>query len=53
MAHVPSIIGAAILFGICYILAYVPLSDAQMFFAVVALVLVYSATVIWYLRTTL
>ena len=36
MNHIPSVIGAAILFGICYILAYVPLTGVQMFIAIVA-----------------
>ena len=53
MNHIPSVIGAAILFGICYILAYLPLTGAQMFIAIVALILVYSATVVWYLKKTL
>ena len=53
MNHIPSVIGAAVLFGICYILAYVPLTGVQMFIAIVALILVYSATVIWYLKKTL
>ena len=53
MVHVPSAIGTTILFGICYVLAYVPLTNLQIFIAIVALILVYSATVIWYLRTTL
>jgi len=53
MSHIPSVLGAATLFGICYVLAYVPLTGLQMFIAIVALILVYSATVIWYLRTTL
>ena len=53
MNHIPSVIGTAILFGICYILAYVPLTGAQMFIAIVVLILVYSATVVWYLKKTL
>ena len=31
MNHIPSVIGAAVLFGVCYILAYVPLTGVQMF----------------------
>ena len=53
MNHIPSVIGAAVLFGICYILAYVPLTGVQMFIAIVMLILVYSATVVWYLKKTL
>jgi hypothetical protein len=53
MAHIPSLIGTAILFGLCYLLAYVTLSGTQMFIAIVSLVIVYAATVIWYLRKTL
>jgi hypothetical protein len=52
MVHIPSVIGTAILFGICYVLAYVPLTSIQMFIAIVALIVVYSSTVIWYIRTT-
>jgi hypothetical protein len=51
--HIPSVLGTAVLFGICYILAYVPLTGAQMFIAIVVLFLVYSATVVWYLKKTL
>ena len=53
MSHIPSVIGAAILFGICYILAYVSLTGTQVFIAIVVLILVYSATVVWYLKKTL
>ena len=53
MNHIPSVLGAAILFGLCYIMAYVPLTGAQMFVAIVVLILVYSATVVWYLKKTL
>jgi len=48
--HIPTAIGVAILFGLCYILAYML---AQMFLAIVMLVLVYSATVVWHLKKTL
>jgi hypothetical protein len=51
--HIPSLIGVTILFGICYILAYVPLTGAQLFSAIAVLVLIYSATVFWYVRMTL
>jgi hypothetical protein len=50
MKHIPSVIGAAILFAICYVLAHVSLTGTQMFIAIAALVLVYSATVVWYLK---
>ena len=53
MVHVPSLIGVAVVFGLCYLLAYVTLSATQMFLAIVALVVAYAATVIWHLRTTL
>lgn len=53
MAHIPSAIGAAILFGICYVLAYVSLTTTQMVVAIVALLVVYAATVGWYLKKTL
>ena len=53
MIHIPSIIGAAILFGICYVLSYVTLSGVQTFAATAAAVAVYSATVFWYIRTNL
>ena len=51
--HIPTAIGVAILFGLCYILAYMRLTGAQMFLAIVMLVLVYSATVVWHLKKTL
>jgi hypothetical protein len=53
MKHVPSIIGAAILFGICYVMSYVTLSSVQAFTAIVAAIAIYSATVFWYIRTNL
>lgn len=53
MVHIPTLIGAAILFGICYVLSEVTLTGIQMFIAIAALIAVYSATVVWYLRTTL
>ena len=53
MSHIPSIIGCAVFFGICYIMSTVTLTGMQMFLAVVALVIVYSATVVWHIRTTL
>lgn len=53
MKHIPSIIGTVMIFGICYVLAYVTLSGAQMFAAIVAAVAVYAATVFWYIRTNL
>ena len=53
MVHIPSLIGVAVVFGLCYLLAYVALSGTQMFLAIVALVVAYAATVTWHLRTTL
>ena len=53
MTHIPSIIGATILFGICYVRYYVTLSSVQTFAAIVVAVAVYSATVFWYIRTNL
>jgi hypothetical protein len=45
MVHVPSIVGAALLFGICYVLVYVTLTGIQIAAAIVALIVVYAATV--------
>jgi hypothetical protein len=53
MAHIPSLIGATIMFGLCYVLAYTTLTGIQTFLVIAALLVVYSATVIWYLKTTL
>jgi len=50
---IPSIIGVAVLFGICYVMSSVPLTGTQLFLAFLALVVVYAATVFWYIRTTL
>jgi hypothetical protein len=53
MTHIPSAIGAAVLFGICYVLSYATLSGMQTFAGIMAAVAVYLATVFWYIRTNL
>jgi hypothetical protein len=52
LSHLPSIIGVAIIFGICYVLSSWSLTGMQMFVAFAALAVVYAATVVWYIRTT-
>jgi len=49
----PNLSDAAICFGICYVLSTLTLTATQMAEAIVALVIVYSATTFWYIRTTL
>jgi len=51
MSHIPSIIGAVIFFAICYVMSALTLTGIQMALAIVALVVVYSATTFWYIRT--
>ena len=53
LSHLPSIIGVVTFVGICYVISSLPLTGVQLFLAVSALLVIYSATVYWYLRTTL
>lgn len=53
LSHLPSIIGVAVIFGICYMLSSWSLTGMQMFLALTALAVAYAATVFWYIRTTL
>jgi hypothetical protein len=53
MAYIPPLIGTAVMFALCYVLAYTKLSGLQTAVAIVALLVVYSGTVVWYLKKTL
>ena len=51
MSYIPSIIGVAIFFGICYIMSTVNLTSVQLVLAITALVVVYSTTAVWHIWT--
>lgn len=50
--HIPSIIGFITCVGISYFISVVNLSRPHLALAILALVVAYVATVIWYIRTT-
>jgi Flp pilus assembly protein TadB len=47
--HVPSIIGFSAFAAICYVISAITLTGMQLFLAVTVLIIVYSATTIWYI----
>jgi hypothetical protein len=51
MMHIPTVVGVVVFFGICYAMSVLTLTGLQTFIAIVALVVVYSATIVWYIRT--
>ena len=51
MPHIPSIVGFAAFWGICYVMSVSNLTRLQLFLAIGTLILVYSATAYWYIRT--
>jgi hypothetical protein len=51
MSQIPSIIGVAIFFGICYVMSTVNLTGMQLGLAITSLVVVYSMTAFWYIST--
>ena len=51
--HLPSIIGIAAFAAICYVMSAVTLTSAQLFIAIIALIVVYGITTFWYIKTTL
>ena len=50
MAYIPTVVGAAIFFGLCCVLAYMTLTGIQTALVVAALVAVYAVTVVTYLK---
>jgi hypothetical protein len=53
MKHIPSLVGAAILFGIVYFLSEATLTTIQLTCGIAAAVLVYSVTMARHLRNLL
>jgi hypothetical protein len=53
MAYIPSLIGAAVLVAICYMLSVMTLTGLQMTAAVAGAFAVYAATVILYLKASI
>jgi hypothetical protein len=53
MKHIPSLIGVLAMFCICYVLSYVDLSGIQVVMGIIAVVLVYGATMAWHIRNIL
>lgn len=53
MAHIPSLFGVTIMAALCYMLAHVTMTGAEMGMIIASLLGVYTATVIWYLKTTM
>jgi hypothetical protein len=49
LPHIPSIIGFATFWGICYVISSVSLSATHLILAITALVVVYGATALWYI----
>jgi hypothetical protein len=52
MAYLPSSIGAAVLFAICYMLSVMTLTGLQMTAAIIGALAVYAATVVLYLKAS-
>jgi hypothetical protein len=53
MAYIPSLIGAAVLIAICYMLSVMTLTGLQMTAAVAGALVVYAATVVLYLKASI
>lgn len=53
MKHVPSLIGVAVLFCICYVLTEMALSGVQLAIGIAVAMVVYGATVAWHIRNIL
>jgi hypothetical protein len=51
LIHIPSIIGFATFWAICYVMSVLNLTRMQLFLAISALVIVYCASAFWYIRT--
>jgi hypothetical protein len=52
MAYLPSLIGAAVLLAICYMLSVMTLTGLQMTAAIIGALAVYAATVVLYLKAS-
>jgi len=51
MPHIPSVVGFAAFWGICYVMSVSNLTRLQLFLAIGTLIVVYCATAYWYIRT--
>jgi hypothetical protein len=51
MLHIPSIVGLAIFWGICYVMSVLNLTRMQLILSIGALAIVYCATGFWYIRS--
>jgi hypothetical protein len=53
LSHLLTLTGIVIFVGIGYLMSAMALTGTQLFFAIIGLIIVYAATVIWYIYTNL